>query len=1110
MEEPDHTCDICIVCAMYEEAEAVLDEFSARCGVSFKSAFSQMGRYAYRHATIRNRREERLKVMVTWPADRGPVQTGLDLSLILQEFRPRFAAMAGICAGDRKKVKLGDLIIAECAYLYEEGKVISGPGGQQVHLLETKTAASTSQVIQYAKGFDGWKEPLRAMKRARLKRELKPSEEPQRFIVPMASGMAVRSDNPFPWLRERFHRNTIALDMEAATFYRAFGAASHVHALVVKGVSDYGDGSKNDAYHEYAARASAVYLLTFIQEYVTQESMPRWETSSTARRAGPAGVWNVPHLRNPHFTGRDELLDRLQQQLTPAGGPHAPATTRRAALTQPQAIKGLGGIGKTQIAVEYAYRSRDQGRYTHTLWINAATAEAMLASLTQLAQLLPSFPEKDEADEHKLVAAFKRWLERCEQPWLLIFDNADDLSLVHRYLPQRGIGSILLTTRVSAVGSFATPIEVGNMGALEGAQLLLRRALRFEHASDAAINEATNLVIALDFFPLALDQAGAYIEETGCDLVDYLQLYQTHRKDLLARRGTQATNYPDSVATTWSLSFQKIEQQSPSAAELLRLCAYLAPDNIPEELIREGAQYWSPLLQRAAADLFAFNQMIELLLKFSFVQRLAQTRMLSIHRLVQAVQIDAMEPEVQHCWAERVVRAVNFVFPPGAEPETWSQCLLYLPQAQACVSLIERYTLVEPEAAALLLETARYLSSCALDAQALPLFQQSLAIQQSLTVGERDVSKMIDTLIDLGSVSSAVGRGEQATMYYERAVEMSEQTFGPEHPRAAQSLYHLALHWGGMGEYTLEESLLERALAGLEKASGPEHPDVAAILDSLGLLYYYLDDSERAEPLLERALAIREKAFGPDDIEIGASLHNLAILYRWQRKYEQAEPLLERALAIRESVLSAGHPAVLEIISELVSLYDRQRNFEQAVLLLQRYLPICEKMLGPEHPTTRRLLGQLASAYYEQKEYEQAEALLLRVQAIEEKTLVPEHAERVTTLSSLARLYRAQGKYAQAEVLYQRVLAMREKAYIADSDETVTIVFWSTMCDLAELYRAQGKHEQIRRLHEHALALYGQQSGRDQPQARTLRKHYARFLRAVGHEEEASKLEDSP
>ncbi len=156
-------------------------------------------------------------------------------------------------------------------------------------------------------------------------------------------------------------------------------------------------------------------------------------------------IWNVPHTRNPHFTGRDELLDWLHQQLT-AMEQNAPAKTRRAALTQPQAIKGLGGIGKTQIAVEYAYRSRDQGRYTHTLWVNAASEETMLTSFREVAGLLPSFlqrsPERltpcgsgevlgsevsrllgtavaeEGTDQQKLVEAIKRWLAQCEQPMI--------------------------------------------------------------------------------------------------------------------------------------------------------------------------------------------------------------------------------------------------------------------------------------------------------------------------------------------------------------------------------------------------------------------------------------------------------------------------------------------------------------------------------------------------------------------------------------------------------------------------------------------------------------------------------------------------------------------
>src|SRR5438132_8290853 len=121
-----------------------------------------------------------------------------------------------------------------------------------------------------------------------------------------------------------------------------------------------------------------------------------------------------------------------------------------------------------------------------------------IASFTEIAELLPSFPTKDEADQQKLVEAIKRWLERCEQPWLLIFDNADALSLVRKYLPQQGNGSILLTTRAHAVGSLAASIEVEKMNLTEGMYLLLRRANRFEHAWDEDQKEAINVVIALD------------------------------------------------------------------------------------------------------------------------------------------------------------------------------------------------------------------------------------------------------------------------------------------------------------------------------------------------------------------------------------------------------------------------------------------------------------------------------------------------------------------------------------------------------------------------------------------------------------------------------------
>lgn len=285
MKEQAHFFDICIVCALYEEAKAVLDEIAVRCGVSFVQAFSRTDRrYEYRCTAIYNTKGELLTVLVMWLTDSGPQGTSLDLGPVLQEFHPRLAAMTGICAGWKEKVNLGDLVVAEYAYQYEEGKIVVGPDGQPKTLPEMKTYGATARVIQYVKGFEAWKKPVAEVKRGRFERELTDSEHPQCYIATMASGMAVRGDNPFPWLTENRNRKTIALDMEAAAFYFTLRSFPDIRALVVKGVCDFADTTKDDTYHNYAAHASAIYLLSFIQEYVTEETMP----TSRAQQRSPS------------------------------------------------------------------------------------------------------------------------------------------------------------------------------------------------------------------------------------------------------------------------------------------------------------------------------------------------------------------------------------------------------------------------------------------------------------------------------------------------------------------------------------------------------------------------------------------------------------------------------------------------------------------------------------------------------------------------------------------------------------------------------------------------------------------------------------------------------
>ena len=248
-------------------------------------------------------------------------------------------------------------------------------------------------------------------------------------------------------------------------------------------------------------------------------------------------IWNVPYRRNPFFTGREDILNHLNAVLQ---------NSKTAALTQAQAISGLGGIGKTQIAIEYAYRFRDQ--YQAILWVNASSREAFTSDFVKLATLL-NLPEQYEQDQEFVVRAVKRWLS-VHISWLLILDNVDNLEMLADYLPLYSSGDVLLTTRLQALGTLAQSIEVEKMGPDEGVMFLLRRTKIL--SADAELDQSTRenqetaveIVTALDGLPLALDQVGAYIEETHCSLAHYLILYGTSRKELLRRRGRFPADHP--------------------------------------------------------------------------------------------------------------------------------------------------------------------------------------------------------------------------------------------------------------------------------------------------------------------------------------------------------------------------------------------------------------------------------------------------------------------------------------------------------------------------------------------------------------------------------------
>ena len=655
-------------------------------------------------------------------------------------------------------------------------------------------------------------------------------------------------------------------------------------------------------------------------------------------------VVNIPNKRNPFFTGREQLLAILHERLS---------TAKTAALTQAQALYGLGGIGKTQTAAEYAFRYGDD--YTDIFWIRAATRDVLIADFVELAQLL-DLPEKDEQDQARIVVAVKRWLA-INQCWLLILDNADDLLLAQEFLPNTHNGYILFTTRAQASGTIAASIEVEQLNLQDGILLLLRRSklldrdAPLDRVSVANRAAAERIVQEMDGLPLGLVQAGAYIEETGCSLTDYLGLYATHRKDLLAHRSSLFLDFTDTVDTTWSLSFQRVEQQSPAAANVLRLCAFLSPDAIPEELLIRGASELDTDTKAVTTDAFRFNETIKLLRRYSLVRRNRDTHILSIHRLVQTVLKEGMDQEARRVWAERTVRVVSAAFPEGdygAGTNYQYYLQYYLPHVQECAMLIEQYHLYFPDAARLLYQAGIFLYTHSFYPQSEALHRQALSIREQ--VGGSLHPTTAESLNSLAMLSRLKDNYEQAEEFHLRALTIREETLGPHHPATAESLNNLGVLYRNQGKYTQAEPLLQRALSIRQQSLGSEHTTTLITVINLAKLYLEQGEYERPEQLLKQSLAAFERGQDSGHPLISQNLNLLARLAYEQGKYEQAEVFWKRAIVIIENTLGPEHPAITESLDSLAELFFVQGRYAQAQSLCQRALSICENTFGTEHP----------------------------------------------------------------------------------------------------------------------------------------------------------------
>lgn len=742
-----------------------------------------------------------------------------------------------------------------------------------------------------------------------------------------------------------------------------------------------------------------------------------------------APVFEVPDS-NLLFTGRNAFLEDLHNRF------HKSDNVTR--MNVPLAIRGLGGMGKTQAAIEYAYRYRD--KYKTVLWAKADTSENLRTYFIRFAGDL-NLPEKDNKNPQRAIEAVKNWL-RTHSRWLLIFDNADEPEVVQDFLPQPNRGHTLLTTRAMALKGIAERVEIPPMEEDEGVLLLLRRAGILEPTA-ANILEcpaadqgyARAIVRELGGLPLAIQQAGAYIERNG-DLSAYLEIYQAHRAELLRQGKPDKDKYGYTVSTTWSLSFHKVQKANPAAIELLRLCAFLDPDAIPEEMVTGGTQALVSGLGPVSSDSYKMNEAVAELLRFSLIHRDSKAKTLTIHRLVQAVIQDDMKADSRRTWAERAIRTVNHAFPNNVDKsETWPRCERYLPHALACAALIKKYG-----------PTSR---------------QRWWWIKKWWTIKNYGLAspEAVRLLNQAGTYLRVQSRFQEAEPLLVQALAIREQISGPDHPDTVVSLDSLARLYFDQYLYRRAEPLYQRALDIRQQNPNSKPEEIAQSLNRLGLNYWYMgyrgkeskerrdEFYEKARELFSRALPISEEMSGPEDQLTLNIRNNQALLYRSQGKYEDAITINKQVLAIRQGKVDRAlrdnqkvdslEQEVAQSLQNLAVTYYQEQSdkvqrdaskYAEAERLLKQALALRKKRYSDKpHVQVARCLHYLALVYMAQNQDEDAEEHFKQALAIWGK-LLEDPSEVIEAREEYGALLRKLKRDEEAAVIVSEVKAIKDTA----------------------------------------------------------------------------------
>ena len=636
-------------------------------------------------------------------------------------------------------------------------------------------------------------------------------------------------------------------------------------------------------------------------------------------------VWNIP-ARNPGFTGRDDLLAGMRERLL--------AGDRGVVL----ALHGMGGVGKTQVAAEYAHRFARA--YDLAWWINSEQGRLIGDQLAALGLALGCV-QTGTGTEAMRAAVLAELRQRGR--WLLVFDNAGDPGDVAPWLP--GGGHVLITSRERGWAEIAVPVEVDVLARAESVAILGGRVTGLT-AADAA-----RLAAELGDLPLAIAQAAAFMADTAVPAEEYLGLLRTRAGQLLAQGAPGS--YPRSLAAATGLVADRLARQDPAAAELASLCAFLAAEPVPEDLFTGAVSVLPGELGRRAADPLAWRQTLAQMTRQSLAR--IDHRGLQMHRLTQAILRDRLTPAraaATRTCTEAILAVGNPGDPPN--PATWPRWARLMPHVLAA----DLAATDSPALRELTRHACWYLLERG-DACAAHDLISGLRQQWRDRLGE-DHEHALMAAHYLAWALLELGRYAESRDLNQDTLDRRRRILGEDHPDTLNSAHNLAIGLRKLGEVQAARDLDQDTLDRQRRVMGQDHPSTLRSATILAHDLRELGEVQAARDLDQDTLDRRHRVLGQDHPDTLNSAHNLAIGLRELGQVQAACDLDQDTLDRRRRILGQDHPDTLNSAHNLAIDLRELGQVQAARDVDQDTLDRRHRVLGQDHPDTLSSASNLA------------------------------------------------------------------------------------------------------------------------------------------------------